>query len=255
MRIEVAGSTHVGMKRSHNEDNYLVLPDERLFCVADGMGGHSSGEIASKIAVDEMADFFKLTSGDQDVTWPFKMDKARNYDENRLATGIKLANARIYERSTAEPRYKGMGTTLVSAHFTPSAVYVGHVGDSRVYLFRAGQLKQLTEDHSLLNDYLKAKKLTPEEIENFPHKNVIVRALGMKDTVKVDTRFESPRAGDVYLLCSDGLSGPVEDPEMLEIIQRHGDLKVAASKLIERANENGGPDNITVVLSRWVDDH
>ena len=99
MRIEISGQTHVGMKRSHNEDNLLLLPDERLVVVADGMGGHSSGEIASKIAVDEMAEFFRLTSQDQDVTWPYKMDKARNYDENRLATGIKLANMRIYEKA------------------------------------------------------------------------------------------------------------------------------------------------------------
>jgi PPM family protein phosphatase len=251
MRIEVAGSTHVGMKRSHNEDNYLVLPEERLFCVADGMGGHSSGEIASKIAVDEMADFFKLTSGDQDVTWPFKMDKARNYDENRLATGIKLANARIYERSSTEARYKGMGTTLVGVHFAPSAAYAGHVGDSRVYLFRGGQLRQLTEDHSLLNDYLKAKKLTPEEIASFPHKNVIVRALGMKDTVQVDVARVEPREGDVFLLCSDGLSGMVSDAEMQATLQRVTDLQQACERLIEQANAAGGTDNITCVLARY----
>ncbi|MBF5044454.1 Stp1/IreP family PP2C-type Ser/Thr phosphatase [Aggregicoccus sp. 17bor-14] len=251
MRIEVAGSTHVGMKRSHNEDNFLVLPDERLFCVADGMGGHSSGEIASKIAVDEMAEFFRLTAGDQDVTWPFKMEKSRNYDENRLATGIKLANARIYERSSTEARYKGMGTTLVSVHFTPAAVYVGHVGDSRVYLFRAGQLSQLTEDHSLLNDYLKAKKLTPQEIESFPHKNVIVRALGMKDTVQVDVARVEPREGDTFLLCSDGLSGMVSDAEIQSTLQRVADLEKACEQLIEKANAAGGTDNITCVLARY----
>src|ERR687890_227707 len=113
MRIEVAGTTHVGMKRNHNEDNFLLLPEENLFCVADGMGGHSSGEIASKIAVEELAEFFRMTAKDQDATWPFKMDKARNYDENRLATGIKLANARIFERASTESKYKGMGTTIV----------------------------------------------------------------------------------------------------------------------------------------------
>src|SRR6476620_11392098 len=131
MRIEVAGTTHVGMKRNHNEDNYLLLPDELLFCVADGMGGHSSGEIASKIAVDELADFFKMTSKDHDATWPFKMDKTRNYDENRLATGIKLANARIFERANSEQKFRGMGTTIVSVHFNQAYAYVAHVGDSR----------------------------------------------------------------------------------------------------------------------------
>jgi protein phosphatase len=131
-------------------------------------------------------------------------------------------------------------------------VYVAHVGDSRGYRIRDGKIEQLTEDHSLLNDYIKMKRLTPEEIANFPHKNVIVRALGMKDTVKVDTRYEQPRAGDTYLLCSDGLSGPVTDPDMLDIVQNSPDLKSAAAKLIQRANEHGGPDNISVVLARWL---
>jgi protein phosphatase len=126
------------------------------------------------------------------------------------------------------------------------------VGDSRVYRMREGKLEQLTEDHSLLNDYIKMKRLTPEEIANFPHKNVIVRALGMKDTVKVDTRLEQPRAGDVYLLCSDGLSGPVTDQDMSDVLLDTKDLKTAASRLIAKGNENGGPDNITVVLARWV---
>lgn len=251
MLIDVAGQTHVGMKRNHNEDNYLLLPDERLFCVADGMGGHSSGEIASKIAVDEMADFFSMTAKDHDATWPYKMDKSRSYDENRLSTGIKLANRSIYEKAAAEQRYKGMGTTVVSVHFTSQAAIVAHVGDSRVYFFRAGVLKQITEDHSLLNDYLKAKKLTPEEIEAFPHKNVIVRALGMKDTVQVDLTRLEPLDGDVFLLCSDGLSGMVTDPQIAEVLSTAPDLQVACGQLIEAANANGGNDNVTCVLARW----
>src|SRR6476659_4322963 len=126
MRLDVQGLTHVGMKRNHNEDNYLVLPDEKLFVVADGMGGHSSGEVASKIAVDEMAEFFKLTAKDHDATWPYKMDKTRNYDENRLATGIKLANARICERASSDQKFKNMGTTIVTVYFAASVAYVGH---------------------------------------------------------------------------------------------------------------------------------
>jgi serine/threonine protein phosphatase PrpC len=251
MRIEVAGYTHVGMKRNHNEDNYLILTDENLCCVADGMGGHSSGEIASKIAVDELAEFFRMTSRDQDATWPFKMDKARNYDENRLATGIKLANKSIFDKASADAKYKGMGTTIVSLHFTNNAAYVGHVGDSRVYFFRQGVLKQVTEDHSLLNDYLKAKKLTPEEIENFPHKNVIVRALGMKETVAVDVAKVEPQQGDIFLLCSDGLSGMVTDPQMQELLTRTTELEKACSQLIDMANAAGGNDNVTCVLARF----
>jgi len=251
MRIEVAGYTHVGMKRNHNEDNYLILTDENLCCVADGMGGHSSGEIASKIAVEELAEFFRMTSRDEDATWPFKMDKGRNYDENRLATGIKLANKSIFDKASADQKYKGMGTTIVSAHFTDAAVYVGHVGDSRVYYFRQGVLRQVTEDHSLLNDYLKAKKLTPEEIENFPHKNVIVRALGMKETVAVDVAKVEPQQGDVFLLCSDGLSGMVTDPQMQDILTRTTELEKACSQLIDMANAAGGNDNVTCVLARF----
>jgi PPM family protein phosphatase len=251
MRIEVAGYTHVGMKRNHNEDNFLILPDEHLCCVADGMGGHASGEIASRIAVDELAEFFRLTSRDQDATWPYKMEKSRNYDENRLATGIKLANKSIFEKACSDAKYKGMGTTIVSMHFTASSAYVAHVGDSRVYCFRQGMLRQITEDHSLLNDYLKAKKLTPEEIENFPHKNVIVRALGMKETVVVDVSRVEPQQGDLYLLCSDGLSGMVSDQHMQELLARTTELERACSQLIDMANAAGGNDNVTCVLVRF----
>ncbi len=251
MRVDATGLTHVGMKRNHNEDSFILLPDERVFIVADGMGGHSSGEIASRMAVEEIAEFFRITARDQDATWPFKMEKGRNYDENRLSVSIKLANFRIFEKQTQEVKYKGMGTTVVSAYFTNGSAYIAHVGDSRVYRFRAGQLTQLTEDHSLLNDYMKARKMTPEEIEAFPHKNVIVRALGMKDIVQVDCLRVEPQDGDVFLLCSDGLSGMVQEPAIREILEKTFDLNKAASQLIDLANANGGTDNVTCVLARW----
>jgi len=252
LRIEVAGETNVGMKRNHNEDNFSVLEDSGLYIVADGMGGHASGEVASKMAVDSLQEFFSATANDPERTWPYKMDRSKGYEENRLITGIKLANLRIYESAQRDARQRGMGTTIVAVFAVESGVYVAHVGDSRVYRIRDKKLEQLTEDHSLLNDYIKMKRLTPEEIANFPHKNVIVRALGMKDTVKVDSRFEQPQENDIILLCSDGLSGAVSDDEMLEITTSTSDLKAAAAKLIERANANGGPDNITVVLVRWI---
>src|SRR4051812_33555202 len=228
------------------------MPDFGLFMVADGMGGHASGEVASKMAVDSMQEFFSQTQEDPERTWPCKMDRSKGYAENRLITGIKLANLRIYETAQRESKKRGMGTTFVSLCAASDGVYVAHVGDSRVYRFREGKLEALTEDHSLLNDYIKMKHLTAEEIANFPHKNVIVRALGMKDTVKVDTRFEVPMLNDTYLLCSDGLSGPVTDEEMAEILIQHSDLKVASARMIERANENGGPDNTPCVLVRWT---
>ena len=248
----MAGETNVGRKRNHNEDNFGILVEYGLFMVADGMGGHASGEVASKMAVDAMQEFFAQTQDDPERTWPYKMDRSKGYEENRLITGIKLANLRIYETAQREARKRGMGTTFVGIFTANDGVYTAHVGDSRVYRYRDGKLEMLTEDHSLLNDYIKMKRLTAEEIQNFPHKNVIVRALGMKDTVKVDTRFEVPQLNDLYLLCSDGLSGPVTDAEMADILGKYSDIQVATSKLIERANENGGPDNVTCVLVRWT---
>ena len=253
VRMEMFGETNVGMKRTHNEDNFSIIAEENLVIVADGMGGHASGEVASKMAVDAMREFFEATAKDPDATWPYKMDKQRSYEENRLITGIKLANLRIFEAAQREPRFRGMGTTIVVCAAVREGLIVGHGGDSRVYRIRSGAIEQLTEDHSLLNDYLKMRKLTEEEIANFPHKNVIVRALGMKEIVKVDSRLEHPNPGDIFLLCSDGLSGPVADPELLRLVEENkNDLKLAASRLIAKANENGGPDNITCCLVRWV---
>ena len=251
-RVIVAGETNVGMKRSHNEDNFAVIDEDHLYVVADGMGGHASGEVASEMAIATLQDFFKATSADPEATWPYKMDKSRGYEENRLITSVKLANLRIFENAQRDPKLRGMGTTLVAILVADDGVLVAHVGDSRVYRLREGALEQLTEDHSLLNDYIKMKKLTEEEIKNFPHKNVIVRALGMKESVKVDTMLDPPKPGDLYVLCSDGLCGPVSDDEIRDIATQGTDLKQICSSMIDRANQNGGPDNITVVVAKVV---
>lgn len=251
-RVIIAGDTHVGMKRNHNEDNFELIEDQHLFAVADGMGGHASGEVASKMALETLKSFFDATKDDPEATWPYKMDKSKGYEENRLITGIKLANLRIFECQQADPKKAKMGTTFVSLAIIDEGVLVAHVGDSRVYRLRGKELEQLTDDHSLLNDYIKMRKLTEEEIKNFPHKNIIVRALGMTDTVKVDTRLDKPQPGDLYLLCSDGLCGPVTDQEIQQIMIDNIEPKVAVQKLIEKANENGGPDNITAVIVKWI---
>lgn len=252
MRLTSAGRTHVGMKRAHNEDSLRLFREENLFIVADGMGGHASGEVASQMSVESLAEFFRATAEDDEVTWPYKMDKGRKYEENRVITGIKLSNRKIFESASRDSKLKGMGTTIVVVFFVNGGAYVGHVGDSRVYRQRNGKLTQLTEDHSLLNDYIKMKNLTPEEIEAFPHKNVIVRALGMKETVQVDVYHEIPETGDTYLLCSDGLSGMVNDENIQRILgDTETDLDKKAERLIELANENGGTDNITVILVRY----
>jgi PPM family protein phosphatase len=167
-----------------------------------------------------------------------------------MITAIKLANLKIHEQAQKDPRCHGMGTTVVSTLFADRALIIGHVGDSRLYRRRDGDFKQLTEDHSLLNDYIKMKNLTADEIASFPHKNVIVRALGMKDTVQVDVHVEEPQLGDLYLLCSDGLSGMVKDEDMSAIADAEPDLDNLCEKLIGEANRNGGADNITVVAAR-----
>src|SRR5215831_14952449 len=250
MRVRFAGDTNVGMKRTHNEDNLFLPTDERLALVADGMGGHASGEIASQMAIETVVEFYKNTQDDHELTWPFKLDRGYRYDLNRLITGIKLANVKIYEAAQREPQYRGMGSTIVATLFLEDQVLIGHVGDSRVYRLRDGVIEQITEDHSLLNDYIKMKKLSAEEIASFPHKNVIVRALGMKETVQVDVHDDAPRVGDVYLLCSDGLSGMVSDAHILDLLRAEPDLDRATEKLIMAANAAGGADNITVVLAR-----
>ncbi|MEE2903498.1 MAG: Stp1/IreP family PP2C-type Ser/Thr phosphatase [Myxococcota bacterium] len=253
MRIEASGLTHVGMKRTHNEDSLGLLPDHMLFLVADGMGGHASGEVASRMCIETIASFFKMTARDENATWPYKEEKTLRFDENRLVAGIKWSNRRIYEAQYQNPKYKGMGTTIVSAFFTSNGAYLGHVGDSRGYRIRDEKIELITEDHSLLNDYIKANKLTPEEIENFPHKNVIVRALGMKDVVQVDINRLEPKVGDKYLLCSDGVNGMISDEKILEIINAESDLDKACELLIDAANQAGGTDNSTVSLIHVVE--
>jgi serine/threonine protein phosphatase PrpC len=250
MRVRFAGETNVGMKRAHNEDSFFLPEGERLAIVADGMGGHASGEVASRMAVETIAGFFRATQDEQQLTWPFKMDRGHRYDVNRMVTAIKLANLKIHEQAQKDPQCHGMGTTVVSALFCDDALIVGHVGDSRLYRRRDGRFEQITEDHSLLNDYIKIKHLSAEEIAAFPHKNVIVRALGMKDSVQVDVHIDNPRLGDVYVLCSDGLSGMVKDQEISDVAAAERDLDALCDRLIAMANKNGGLDNITVVAIR-----
>ena len=250
MRVRFSGATDVGRTRQHNEDTIHLPSDTRLGIVADGMGGHASGEIAARIAVETVADYFQRTAHEQPLTWPYKVDRDARGDLHRMITSIMLANLEIYERAQRDSSCKGMGTTVVAAHFLDDTMVVGHVGDSRAYRLRDGTFSQLTEDHSLINDYIKMKRVTAEEAENWPHKNVIVRALGMKDTVQVDIVQESPRIGDCYLLCSDGLSGMLSDPQIAHVLQSESDLDRAVDVLIAGANDEGGNDNISVVLAR-----
>jgi protein phosphatase len=250
-RVRFAGDTNIGRKRDHNEDS-IALPEsgERIAIVCDGMGGHASGEVASRLAVELIVDHFTETGKQQVLTWPYKVDRDLRKDVNRMITGVMLANLEIWERSQREARFKGMGTTCVAMYFLDDHLIIGHVGDSRCYRVRGTELTQMTEDHSLINDYIRMKRVTPEEAENWPHKNVIVRALGMKESVQVDIFTEVPRVGDTYMLCSDGLTGMLKDDTIQHILMSERDLDRAVDRLITAANEEGGVDNISVVLAR-----
>jgi len=239
--------TDVGMKRTHNEDYFSLIEQDQLFLVADGMGGHASGEVASKMATETIQEFF-ARSQDDDVTWPYKMDRALSFVENRLVVGVKMANQRIYETALKDLRLKGMGTTIVGGQIVGDKLYVAHVGDSRCYRVRGTKIQQMTRDHSLLEDYKDAKPgMSDEEQKKFPHKNVITRALGMRDTVQVDVHAEDIQAGDVFVFCSDGLLGMVDDDAILKIVTSSADLEQAVSGLIDAANQAGGTDNVTVL--------
>ncbi len=249
MRAIAAGLSDVGLQREHNEDSFIVLKEYDLYVVADGMGGHRAGDVASKLATETISEFFKSTAN-EDVTWPFHFDTNLSEEENRLLTGIRVANRQIFERSTRSREYHGMGTTVVGAMFSPrkQRMYIGHVGDSRCYRIRNGLIQLLTRDHSLINDYLLAMPdLTEEQRSELP-KNVITRALGMQDQVVVDLQHDDPTIGDVYVLCSDGLSGMVQDDEIQRVVTTSADIREACKKLIQKANESGGEDNATVVL-------
>lgn len=251
MRAVAVGLTDVGLQREHNEDSFVVLDPFDLFVVADGMGGHSAGDVASRLATDTISDFFRSTAN-EDMTWPFHFDTSLSEEENRLITGIRVANRQIFERSTRSRDLHGMGTTVVGAMFSASKgrMYVGHVGDSRCYRLRDGKIKLLTRDHSLFNDYILAMPdLTEEQRRELP-RNVITRALGIQDQVIVDLQHEETFIGDVFVLCSDGLSGMLEDDEIEAIVNAAVSSHDACRILIERANARGGEDNITAVVVR-----
>ena len=248
MRIRYAAKTDVGMKRNHNEDYFSLIEDEQLFLVADGMGGHACGEVASKMAADVIREFF-TRSRDDDATWPFKMDRQLSYLENRMVVGIKLANQRIFEAASRDARLKGMGTTVVISQIAGDKLYIAHVGDSRCYRIRGEAVQQMTRDHSLLEDYKDARPgMSDEEQKKFPHKNVITRALGMRETVQVDIRGFQIESGDIYVLCSDGLSGMVSDDSVRSIVVNAKSLERAVAELVDQANRHGGTDNITTLL-------
>ncbi|MCP4601361.1 MAG: Stp1/IreP family PP2C-type Ser/Thr phosphatase [Proteobacteria bacterium] len=254
--LRVAGLTDVGQEREHNEDSYGLMPHFDLFIVADGMGGHRAGDVASRMAIEAVDDFFQATEK-EDITWPFHFDPNLPFAMNRLITAIQVANSRIYQESIKNNEHQGMGTTAVSIHLVSdlNACHIAHVGDSRCYRVRGGSIELLTTDHSLVNDYLKAAPdLTEEQLAELP-RNVITRALGMQESVVVDVQTHVPEPGDIFLLCSDGLNTMLADNEILEVVvDKRDDLDETCKTIINIANERGGEDNITLILAEVVEE-
>ena len=228
---QTATLTDTGRKRRHNEDAFVAEPP--LFAVADGMGGAQAGELASSLAAAALKDLQEPGGG----------------GEERVDELIQQANRRVYERQSQDAAASGMGTTMTVALVEDGRVAIGHVGDSRAYLVRGGRLEQLTEDHSLVAELVRSGKLSPEEAEGHPQRSVITRALGTDPDVDVDTFSVETKPGDLFLICSDGLTTMVDDETILaEVARNREDLKSAAKALVRAANKGGGEDNITVVF-------
>lgn len=258
MNFEAVGVTDIGRQRKHNEDHVLLRPELDLFVVADGMGGHNAGDIASRLATASLRNFYEAT---RDGAVP-DANLGEGYDQlapegKLLAAAIRKANRDVFEISSTHRQHHGMGSTVVACYLVRerATIHVGHVGDSRCYRYRGTRLEQLTHDHSLINDALALKPdLTPDELARLP-KNIITRALGMREDVKVDIRSEKVAPGDIFLLCSDGLSGMVTEEEIAKILGSVSDdgdmdLREACETLVSLANDNGGNDNITALLVR-----
>lgn len=248
MSVDVAiaadGTTHVGQVRSANQDSFLMEPTTGLYIVADGMGGHAGGEIASQLCVQEVARYVRENAE------TFSPNGGRVHPDpkisNVLAHAINHASTKIYERALEEPSLRGMGTTATVCKIVDGHAYIAHVGDSRCYLMRCGFIYQITNDHSLVSEQVRAGILTKEEAELHHLRNVITRSVGYQEEEDVDTTSFMLEDGDLILMCSDGLHGKIADKE-LSVITKELETK-AVSKLVSLANERGGDDNITVVI-------
>lgn len=254
-KLTWAALTDVGMKRSGNEDAYVIAEEYGLYVVCDGMGGHASGEVASAMTTEEVVTFFRDREAG-DTSLPYDTEEGASDPERILSNAIQHANDKVYVSGMKDPKLEGMGTTIVSVLDNGENLVLGHVGDSRIYRFRGGTLEQLTRDHSLLNHKIDMGELrTQEDIKGFKHGNIIVRAIGLKDYVRPEAQTVDRASGDVLLMCSDGLSDLVDDWAIENVLEANQeDLDEAARILVRMANDRGGKDNITVVLVRVDDD-
>ncbi len=237
--MAMIGKTDPGMVRDNNEDSIITRPDLGLAVLADGMGGHQAGEVASAMAIDLVNQFF--------VNAAQRTGKL-NYNDI-VSDSITLSNSAIFELSQTKPDCAGMGSTVVVTYFDGNKVYVGHVGDSRLYRYRKEELEQITEDHSLVQELVSRGLLSKEEALESTNKNLVTRALGIEGSVEVDVKEDSWKNGDIFLLCSDGLNDVLRDEQIAEIIAANiSNMEKAVDALIKTVNENGGPDNVSIIL-------
>lgn len=247
IHVVMTGLSDRGRMREGNEDAIATRPELGVAVLADGMGGHRAGEVASRMAVDIVTRHLveTLSAG----------DNAASDAEPAVSEAIHLANGAIYDAAQARPECQGMGSTIVVVLFSAQKLCVGHVGDSRLYRLHDRRLEQLTQDHSVIQELVNRGLFTPEEARQSVAKNLVTRALGVEPGIVPDISEQLLSAGDIYLLCSDGLNDVLGDAEIAEILDQHrDDLDAAARRMIERANEGGGPDNISVILVRVVED-
>jgi protein phosphatase len=236
MKMKAFGITDVGLKRTNNEDAFAIRPDLGFCVVADGMGGAAAGEVASRIFVETAQEVLSDNGPSGAV-------------EDLVKRAFTLANARMLEHVSNHPAHAGMGCTAEILAVTGADIVIGHVGDSRTYRFRSGELRQLTADHSLVQDQLSKGLITPEEARKHPMRNVILRAVGAKETIELDVLRGRGLKGDIFLLCSDGLTDMIGDDEILKCVNATSGIQEKASVLVELAKVAGGKDNITVVLA------
>ena len=244
MHLHYSAVSDKGMRRSENQDNLILVPELSLFGVADGMGGHQGGQVASTIARDAISDYFKTLSLTNSV-----------HPLERIQKSILSANSKIQEKAQQETHLSGMGTTTTLLFYQDKSLWLGHVGDSRCYLFRNQQYWQLTRDHSLVQEKLRAGLITREQLKTDKMRNVITRSVGFEPQVEIDIYTIHPKVGDVFILCSDGLSTMIEDEEIFSTLHKtlfeEKKPDQAAQTLVDLANARGGEDNVSVVVIRF----
>jgi PPM family protein phosphatase len=253
VEIVSGGVTDVGRVRTNNEDSFRILEPQKLFILSDGMGGEAHGEVASALAVETIANYCLEPKEDSDVTL-VGVPQGVSAATRRLQTAVNQANFKIYDSAQKNPDQRGMGATLTAAWLNGNRLSIAHVGDSRAYLLRGGALQQLTSDHSLVAEQVRRGLLTPQQAEESEMQSVLLRALGAHPEVEVDVDETEIIPRDILLLCSDGLTRMVTEPEIAGTLQAETDPTSAAQKLVDLANERGGLDNVTVIVAKVVDE-